>query len=465
MFQQIVVDPIRSRCKGFSLHDWSPQISQSEGLVVDFGVVWGEVNFGLFLLLLYGLECSTVVGRGGVVCEYCSMFFSNIFGSVMVVPFFPFRYCLGGQMFLPDIFLTLSHTCFIGVSADSFDTYSAHDWRFSWLKSHPAFACDLLKADMVSPLNSRLCRTLLSRARLAFRASQHSSSNQGFNFLGMVVALGMQSFAALVMCSTKSLRDLLPLVYPQRCFPNTHHETVPNWPWKKPSGKDHSLVVSLPLMVGWKLSDKGTCISFCWVPSHCDIEGNERVDQLAEEPLEQNLDPQVSVDYTDMKPLVNSYIQRLVQTKWDVAVHGRDFYLVKPRLGPPKKFQHLTRAEEVVITRLRIGHTKATKSNILSWGPPTGCHHCGQTLTTDHMLLECALLQECRDENYTVDSLNALFQTISEACIVEFLRETGIFYLIWYNLLASTSPKTFTIWSDLSNLLEIESNSEIRLLV
>ena len=106
-------------------------------------------------------------------------------------------------MFLPDIFLTLSHTCFIGVSADTFDTYSAHDWRFFWLKSCRAFSCDLLKADMVSPLNSRLCRTLLSRA---FRASRHSSSNQGFDFLGMVVAVGMQSFAALVMCSTKECR-------------------------------------------------------------------------------------------------------------------------------------------------------------------------------------------------------------------------------------------------------------------
>ena len=106
-------------------------------------------------------------------------------------------------------------------------------------------------------------------------------------------------------------------------------------------------------------------------------------------------------------------------------IHGRDLYLVKPTLGPPKKFQHLTRAEEVVITRLRIGHTKATKSHILSRGPPTGCHHCGQTLTIDHMLLECALLQECRDEYYTADSLNALFEAV-----VEFLREAGFFYLI-----------------------------------
>ena len=161
-----------------------------------------------------------------------------------------------------------------------------------------------------------------------------------------------------------------------------------------------------------------------------------------------------------MKPLVNSYIHKMVQTKWDVAVHGRYLYLVKPTLGPPKKFQHLTIAEEVIITRLRIGHTKAAKFHILSRGPPTGCHHCGQTLTIDHMLLEYALLQECLDEYYTVDSLNALFETISETCIVEFLREPGFFYLIWCNSLTSTSPQTCTIWSELSNYLEKESNSE-----
>ena len=167
-----------------------------------------------------------------------------------------------------------------------------------------------------------------------------------------------------------------------------------------------------------------------------------------------------------MKPLINSYIQTLVQTKWDVAVHGRDLYLMKPTLGPTKKFQHLTRAEEVVITRLRIGHAKTTKSHILSRGPPTtGCHHCGQTLTIDHMLLECALLQQCRDEYYPVDSLNALLETIPETCIVEFLREAGFFYLIWCNLLTSISPQMCTIWSNLSNYLKNESNPETHLLV
>ena len=213
-------------------------------------------------------------------------------------------------------------------------------------------------------------------------------------------------------------------------------------------GEDTENPFICPIMnLLWLLSNKGTHVRFC-----CGIEGKEKVDQLAKETLDQDIDPLASVHYTDLKPLVNSYIQKLVQTKWDVAVHGRDLYLVKPTLGPPKKFQHLTRAEEVVITRLRIGHTKATKSHILSRGPPTACHHCGQTLTIEHMLLECAVLQECHDEYYTVDSMNAPFETIPETCIVEFLREAGFFYLIWCNLLTSTSPETWTVWSSLSNL-------------
>ena len=114
----------------------------------------------------------------------------------------------------------------------------------------------------------------------------------------------------------------------------------------------------------------------------------------------------------------NSYIQQEVHIKWDVSIHGRDLYLLKPTLGPSKRFRHLTRAEEVVITRLRIGHTKATKSHILSRGPPTACQHCGQILTIEHILLECTVLQQNRDENYTVDSLRTLFETTPEAYII-----------------------------------------------
>ena len=53
-------------------------------------------------------------------------------------------------------------------------------------------------------------------------------------------------------------------------------------------------------------------------------------------------------------------------TDADCVLQGRYLYFLKPTLGPPKKFQYQTIAEDVVITRLWIGHVKATKSHIFS---------------------------------------------------------------------------------------------------
>ena len=118
---------------------------------------------------------------------------------------------------------------------------------------------------------------------------------------------------------------------------------------------------------------------------------------------------------------------------------------------PPMSFGHFEFQETVL--NVTLAYWSRPAKGYYTSHRAYGCHHCGQTLTIDHMLLECALLQECSDEYYTVDSLNALFETIPEICIVEFLREAGFFYLIWCNLLTSTSPQTCTIWSDLSNYL------------
>ena len=192
-----------------------------------------------------------------------------------------------------------------------------------------------------------------------------------------------------------------------------------------------SITVSLTCCVGlssFLICHIMSCSGYCVTRAHVFVSAwyqatvalrEMKVDQLAKETLDQDINPLASARYTDLKPLVNSYIQHLVQTKWDVAVHGRDFYLVKSTLGQPKKFQLLTRAEEVVITRLC--NTHATKSDTLSRGPPTACNHCGQALGIDHMLLECAVLQECSDEYYTAHWI-LFFETIPETCIVKFLR-------------------------------------------
>ena len=96
----------------------------------------------------------------------------------------------------------------------------------------------------------------------------------------------------------------------------------------------------------WKLSDKGTHVKFCWIPSHCGIEGNEVADKLAKESLGLNIDALLGIYHADLKPQVNAYVQQLTQVKWDVDVHGRDLYLLKANLAPPDRYKHLNRAEE-----------------------------------------------------------------------------------------------------------------------
>ena len=51
------------------------------------------------------------------------------------------------------------------------------------------------------------------------------------------------------------------------------------------------------------------------------------------------------------------------------------------------------------------------------------------------MLLECAVVQEYRDEYYTADSLNTRFETIPEICIVEFSSYEKRDSSIWYKWL------------------------------
>ena len=75
-------------------------------------------------------------------------------------------------------------------------------------------------------------------------------------------------------------------------------------------------------------------------------------------------------------------------------MHDRVESLLKPTVGIPTKFQHLTKAEKCIITRFEIDLTKATKSHILFEGPQTTCHHCGQTLIIGHIHLECTVLQK-----------------------------------------------------------------------
>ena len=105
----------------------------------------------------------------------------------------------------------------------------------------------------------------------------------------------------------------------------------------------------------------------------------------------------------------------------------------KETLGPPKKFPYLIKAGDDLIIRRPIGHTKATKSHVLSrdrrfhttfvnrhWRLITCLFECvmlWECRDGHHMLFGCVMLQVGRGEYYTMGLMGTFFETVTEACM------------------------------------------------
>ena len=82
------------------------------------------------------------------------------------------------------------------------------------------------------------------------------------------------------------------------------------------------------------------------------------------------------------------------------------------------------RKDEVIINRLRIGHTRLTHSFRMKNRPhPPLCDQCegDHELTVKHILIECRFLKIICRRHYDVTDLNQLFKTVSSKRIIDFV--------------------------------------------
>ena len=187
---------------------------------------------------------------------------------------------------------------------------------------------------------------------------------------------------------------------------------------------DNPLVVNL-LHKLHLLSTAHKTIFFCWIPSHIGIRGNEAADMAAKESLDFNITAS-QVPYTDLKPHINSFIANKWQERWSSCPDNK-LFKIKPTLGVwPSGFRNY-RKEEVVLSRLRIGHTYFTHSYILRQEDPPECTACQEIYSVRHVLIDCIDLGLIRPRFYTVPDMKTLFDTISVDRILSFVKEVNLF--------------------------------------
>lgn len=166
---------------------------------------------------------------------------------------------------------------------------------------------------------------------------------------------------------------------------------------------------------------------FAWCPSHVGVKGNEQADKLAKDALDHNIS-EAQIPYTDLKPRVNNLVFSKWQNQWDEEPNNK-LYQIKPKVRQiySQSTRH-SRREEIVLARIRIGHTYITHNFLLKGEQIPVCSTCAVPLTVKHILIDCADFAISRKKYFNVTTLNELFTKIDASLIIEFLKDIKMFY-------------------------------------
>lgn len=177
------------------------------------------------------------------------------------------------------------------------------------------------------------------------------------------------------------------------------------------------------------LNIKGYNILFVWLPSHVGIRGNAEADMAAKSALTLTTATNTTVPFSDFKPLITTFLNKKWQLKWDLEINNK-LHSLQPKTGLFISSNSLSRRDERVFHRLRIGHTHLTHAYLLKNEDPPECIPCHSRLTVEHILISCCDFDIIRSKFYSVSTMSELFSTINADTIVKFIKEIGLYYKI-----------------------------------
>ena len=144
-----------------------------------------------------------------------------------------------------------------------------------------------------------------------------------------------------------------------------------------------------------KISNKNIVLQ--WIPSHCDIRGNERADTLAKNGASQE-QPERPVSQLTCKQIIKSNMRMEWLNDWAMCNTGRSMfsYMTTPNKADP--INNLERKDQAIIFRLRSQHIQLNMHlNRINPQHEPNCALCSHPYeTVKHFLLECPQLRHLR---------------------------------------------------------------------
>ena len=146
-------------------------------------------------------------------------------------------------------------------------------------------------------------------------------------------------------------------------------------------------------------------ITFCWIPSHCEIAGNEIADKQANIASKKQLAPAIEIGLPVVAKDLYSHIAEQgkiwLQNKWDRDSFNENdvenkLHYLDNKIGERKFHTFPTRLDEIKYNRIRLGHTRLTNKYLPGGDEPPLCEFCNEQITVRHIFSQCPLHAEAR---------------------------------------------------------------------
>ncbi|GFR21153.1 RNase H domain-containing protein [Trichonephila clavata] len=189
----------------------------------------------------------------------------------------------------------------------------------------------------------------------------------------------------------------------------------------------HPILVDITYALANHLKKKD--IRFCWIPGHAGITGNELADIAARSATGSS--ERFPIPHFDLKACFRQKLQSVWQSNWDQQTENKlDSFM--PVLAPTVPSSS-NRLEQVIWTRLRLGHTRLTHRHLLFGEPPPYCEVYNVLLSVKHILCDCPHSNHLRHRlfnsvDFTISSI--LNNSTNSSLVFKFLSIKGFIHHI-----------------------------------
>ncbi|XP_043201712.1 uncharacterized protein LOC122370306 [Amphibalanus amphitrite] len=183
------------------------------------------------------------------------------------------------------------------------------------------------------------------------------------------------------------------------------------------------------------LSDRELVI--LWIPGHCSITGNELADRQAREAISLDQIVVLEMGPKEHYPDIGLSVRRLFNQCWQQYNSNTNLKLIKDEVGSWSSCKRASRREEILLCRMRIGHTRFTHGHIIDRDPRPECNRCLCPQSVKHILVECpvyathrqSIVQKCLqlDVPLTLKTLLGDQHPDITDEVFRFLRATNLF--------------------------------------